>query len=109
MVKSTQQQDNLSKEEQLALKQARLVVNLLESEGWNQVVRPFLMDKINQSFPDLAHFKDEREFLYASMAASAFKKVGTEFINWLESNRDVVKHLRKKEKGEIVDNFQIGK
>lgn len=66
------------------------------------------MDKINQSFPDPSEFSKREDWDYAAMVASVYKKVGAEFINWLESNRGIVEHLRKKEKGEVKDTFQIG-
>ena len=73
------------------------------------MVRPFLLDKVNQSFPDPSQFKVKDEWEYAAMVASVFKKVGSEFINWLENHREVVKFLNKKQRGEVTDDFQIGK
>ena len=67
------------------------------------------MDKLNQSFPDPAQFREIKEFNYAALAASAFKKVIAELLNWIESQKDVVKQLGLKEKGLLKDKFEIGK
>ena len=72
------------------------------------MVRPFLMDKINQSFPDPSAFKTKEDWEYAAMVASVFKKVGSEFINWLESNRETMAFLRKKKEGKVKDIWKVG-
>ena len=100
MVKSTQQQVNLSKEEQLALKQARLVRQMANTEGWEQVVQPYLMERLNQSFPQF-DVKNVEEFTYRAMVASVYKKVVAELLGWIAAQDQVIKDLTKKEKGEV--------
>lgn len=73
------------------------------------MVRPYLMDKLNQSFPDPSQFKNEREFNYAAMTASVFKKVVAELINWIEMQTTTAKALEKKEREGVNDPFDIGK
>ena len=102
----TQQQDNLSKEEQLALKQARQVKQMTNSEGWAQVVRPYLMERLNQTFPDPSQFKEMSEYNYAAITASLFKKVIAELLGWIDAQNQVITTLEKKEKGEHA--FNIG-
>lgn len=101
-------QSILSLPEQEALKLSRLVWATVETKGWQEVIRPFLMDKLNQSFPDPTKFTKEEEFLYAAKMASVFKKVIAELLQWLDGQVEQAKYLQKKEKGEIIDNFSIG-
>jgi hypothetical protein len=81
---------------------------MAEDKGWQLVVRPFLTDKLNQSFPDPVSFKKEEEFLYAAKTASVFKKVIAELLGWVDNKVEEAKYLEKKEKGEIEDTFNIG-
>ena len=76
------------------------------------MVRPFLVEKLNQSFPDPAHFTqatDPKEaFFYAAMTSSVFKKVIAELLGWVEQHQDNAEYLTKKEKGEVTDSFEVG-
>lgn len=72
------------------------------------MLKPFLMDKLNQSFPDPAKFTKEEEFIYAAKVASVFKKVVAEILGWVDQQIDTAKHLEKKERGEITEQFGIG-
>lgn len=86
-----------------------MVWALSEHKGWVQVVRPFLLDKLNQSFPDPVSFKKEEEFLYAAKTASVFKKVIAELLQWVDNKVEEAKFLEKKEKGEEAKSpFEIG-
>lgn len=81
---------------------------MVESPGWDKVVKPYLLDKLNQSFPDPSKFTKDEEFMYAAKTASVFKKVIAELLVWVETHRDKVTAYDKKLKGE-VDPFQIGR
>jgi hypothetical protein len=70
------------------------------------VFHPYLMDKLNQSFPDPAKFTKEEEFVYAAKMASVFKKVVAEILGWVEAEVASAKHLEAKAKGELIDNFE---
>ena len=98
----------LTKEEQQALKEARLVWKMSETEGFKEICRPWLETRLNQSFPDPSKFKDEREFFYAAAMASTFKKVIAEILMWIDAKKDEALFLSRKEKGENKDNFNIG-
>ena len=65
------------------------------------------MDKLNQTFPDPSKFTKEEEFVYAAKVTSIYKKIIAELLGWLESQKDVIKTLRKKQKGQ-EDPFAIG-
>ena len=71
------------------------------------MLEPYLTERLNQTFPNPSDFKKLEEFTYASLAASAFKKVMSELLAWVEGQRATVETLEKKKKGE-VDNFEIG-
>ncbi len=79
-----------------------------ESKGYSQVVRPYLLEKLNQSFPDPSTFTKDEEFLYAAKVSSVFKKVIAELLMWIDNQVEQAKHLEKKQKGQIKDNFSIG-
>ena len=98
----------LSKEEQVALKESELLRSMAESEGYQEVFRPFLMAKLQESFPDPAKFTNDNDFTYAAKVTSVFKKVVAEILGWVDGQGEQAKYLRKKEKGEIKDGFQIG-
>ena len=67
------------------------------------------MDKLTQTFPDPAQFTEDKQFMYAALTASVFKKVIAELLNFVDQQPKIVEHLRKKDKGEIKDNFGIGR
>lgn len=71
-------------------------------------MRPLLVDKLNQSYPDPSHFKKEEEFVYAAKTASVLKKVISELIVEIESYKAQAEKLRRKVLGE-VNPFEIGR
>ena len=99
----------LDKQEDIALEQAKLVKEMANSSGWKEVVEPWLREKLNQSFPDPASFKTDKEFNYAAKTASVFKKVIAEILMFIEQEDQTVKYLNKKKFGKVEKNFQIGK
>lgn len=108
MPNSKQVESRLSQEEQEALRQSLMVQQMVNSQGWLEVVRPFLTDKLNQSFPDPTQFTKEDEFLYAAKTASVFKKVIAELLGWIDQHKNTVEELKRKEKGELEDEFAVG-
>ena len=80
----------------------------MEHQGFKQVLRPWLLEKLNQSFPDPSGFKDDNEFTYAAKVTSVFKKVVSELIDWFDMHKREAEFLEKKEKGEVTDPFRIG-
>ena len=73
-----------------------------------EYLKPLLEDKLNQSFPDPSQFKEEKEFMYAAMTASVFKKVIAEIIMYFEASKEVAKRVQGK-KFKKHDVYQIGK
>ena len=100
---------NLNKQEQEQLRQDKLLLALMEQEGYQTVLKPWLEDRRSKSYPDPTEFKDEKGFLHAAITASLFKKVIAELLHYLEVEvPDRVKALETKKKGE-VSNFAIGR
>ena len=64
------------------------------------------MERLNQTFPDPSQFKEEKEFNYAAITASLFKKVIAELLGWINAQDNVIADLTKKQKGE--NQFNIG-
>lgn len=81
---------------------------MANSEGFRELYRPWLEEKLNQSFPDPSKFVKEEEFVYAAKMASVFKKVVAEILQWVDGAVDEAKQLQRKEKGEVKDQFRIG-
>lgn len=102
-------QTNLSPQEQELFKESGQIVAMVQSEGWAQVLRPFLETKLNQSFPDPTEFQDDDGFLYAAKTASIFKKVVAEILNWVEGHEIRLAALQKKLDGDSEEEFSIGK
>lgn len=71
-------------------------------------MRPFLEEKLNQSFPDPSQFTSDEDFLYAAKTSAVFKKVIAEILQWVEANGNQAQFLEKKSKGELENKFSIG-
>ena len=98
----------LTKQEELARKQAGQVKEMSQSEGWQQVLGPWLEVKRDQSFPDPTQFKIEKEFNYAAVTASMFKKVIIEILQFIEQQEQTLKTLNKKKYSKEDTKFKIG-
>jgi len=101
----------LSEQEKKVLQEGELLLQLKNSRGWQEGLKPLLEAKRDQSFPDPSKFKTEDKFLYAAKVASVFKKVVAEIIGYVEQGVPyTVERLRKKQKGELVEpDFGIGR
>lgn len=97
----------LSQPEQLALKQAKVLVELSQQAGWREYLQPWLVAKRDQSFPDPSQFKSKEEWDYAAMVASVFKKVVAEILQFMEQQTQIIKDLTAKKK-RTKDKFSIG-
>lgn len=78
---------------------------MVATEGYQEVFRPFLEAKMRESFPDPSKFTSEKEFLYAAMTASVFKKVIAELLGWVDMKLDEGTFLEKKAKGETKQDW----
>ena len=80
---------------------------MAESEGFKDLFRPYLVEKLNQAFPDPSAFTKEEEFTYAAKTTSIFKKVIVEILQWVDGNIEQAKYLEKKDKEGLKDNFSL--
>ena len=67
---------------------------------------PWLVEKLNQSFPDPSKFTKEEEFIYAAKVTSVFKKVVAEILQWFDFQTEEVKRLKIKE-NQKTDPFRL--
>ena len=98
----------LSKEEELALKEGREITAMSEMKGWQEYLEPWLKAKRDQSFPDPSQFDSEEKFAYAAKTASVFKKVVAEILLYVENQKSIFNELTEKKKSQQKDKFEIG-
>ena len=67
------------------------------------------MSKRDQSFPDPSAFTNEADFNYAAKVTSIYKKVIQELLIEIEKYKETASYLLKKENGELIDPFGIGR
>lgn len=79
-----------------------------EHKGYQEVFKPFLLDKLNQAFPDPSSFTKEEDFVYAAKVTSVFKKVIAELLQYVDGHIEQAKALKEKQKGAIKEPFEIG-
>lgn len=98
----------LNQQEREAYKQATLVLEMSQTKGWQEVFKPQLEAKRDQSFPDPSQFNSQKKFLYAATLASVYKKVIAELLMMVDQQTEVYKHLDKKRRGRLVKKYNIG-
>lgn len=81
---------------------------MAETPGFKQLLKPWLEDRLNQSFPDPIAFTSDEDYLYAAKTASIFKKVVAEILMWIEGNVEQAKSLEEKKKNGVKKEFNIG-
>ena len=99
----------LSQEEQESLGLAQLVAEMRKTRGWQEIVEPWLKTKFSNSWLDPRNSKDQTEFFYQYSTAWAFAQAVTEIFRYLDETQAKADYLIKKQKGELVDKFAIGK
>ena len=80
-----------------------------DSKGWLEVIKPHLLDQLNQAFPDPSSFTNDGDFTYAAKVTSVYKKVIAELLGWVDQEITMAKTLRLKEKANVPDPFAIGR
>ena len=98
----------LTQADKAQLRQATSIKELSEHPGWVEYLKPLLEAKLNQSFPDPSQFTSEKDFTYAALTASVFKKVIAEVMMYFEANKDAFNKLNTK-KFKQHNAFDIGK
>jgi len=87
-------------------KQGYQVKQLVKSEGWQEVLLPWLQDKIRNSWVDPRSFKDDVEYAYAMKTAWAWAKASEEILAFTEKMVEEAEALTKKEKGLLIDKLR---
>lgn len=82
------------------------MVELSHHPGWAEVLKPWLEDKITNSWPDPKGFKSNEEFVYAYNIAHGWAEAANGVIAFVKQKQDQVTYLRKKKAGEITDKFK---
>lgn len=102
----------LTPEEEQALTESSWIREMVLSQGFEKVFKPYLIAKRDQSFPDPTQFTaspDPKEaFLYAATVTSVFKKVCGELLLWLEQQVQQAEALEAKKKNKGKDPFELG-
>lgn len=98
----------LSQEEQEALKQARLVREMVTTEGFREIFKPWLEDKIAHSWVDPREAKDKEDFERRYNLAWAMAQSADQILKFVDDKIAHAEYLEKKERGEINDNFDLG-
>jgi hypothetical protein len=78
----------------------------VETQGWKEILRPWLEDKIHNSWVDPRSFKNDEEYLYAVKTAWAFANAGEQILSFIERMVEEAEELTKKEKGEKKDKLR---
>lgn len=108
MSKNKSPANNLSKEEQQELEEARLWAQFSKSRPWRVAVKPFLESKFRNSWPDPRDYKDDKEFLFAYAIMRGWAEAGREFFQKVDEMVAKFEYLTKKSKGELKKPFRIG-
>lgn len=98
----------LSKQEEQQLSEASQVLEMAKTQGWSQILEPWLRAKRDQSFPDPASFRSKDDFLYAALAASSLKKAIAEILVYVEDQAQLNSQLKLKKQGKLEKTFNIG-
>ena len=70
---------------------------------------PWLEAKIKHSWLDPRKAKGTEEFFYEYVTSWGWAQAAQEIIEWVEKMKGQKEYLEKKKKGEITNNFAIGK
>lgn len=102
-------QEFLSKEEQESLRELEKLASLRESEGYKDLLLPFLRDKVQNSWVDPRGFKSDEEYAFAMKVAWGLAQASQEIMNWVEQRYQECVGLRNKADGKDREkSFAIG-
>lgn len=73
------------------------------------MLKPYLEGKIKTSFIDPRKFKSDEDYSFACKVAWGWAQASDEILRFIDEAKDRAEYLKKKERGEIVDKFSIGK
>ena len=96
----------LTQEEAQLQSQGRQLKEMSQSQGWQEVLEPWLRNKISHSWVDPRSFKDQEEFIRAYNVSWGFAKAAQDILSFIESMVDQAEGLTKKENDEIKDKVR---
>ena len=99
----------LNPQETRQLEEARWVKELVTHKGWSEVIKPLLESKIRNSWLDPRKAKDEKDLAFQYSVAWAAAQAAIELAGSIEEYVNMADYLEKKDRGEIVDKFKIGR
>ena len=79
------------------------------SQGWLEVLKPWLESKLNNSWLDPRKIKDKDKFFYEYVVAWGFAQAVRELLEFVNSQEGNIKYLKDKKDGVVKDDFKIGK
>lgn len=82
---------------------------MVATKGFREVFRPYLESKLKHLWLDPTQVDDKDEFFYRYTTVWGMAKAAQEIFDWLEDRVKETEHLAKKEKGETVKKFDIGR
>ena len=96
----------LNKEESQRQEQGYLIKELVNSKGWLEVLKPWLEDRIHNSWVDPRSFESDEKYLYAMKTAWAFAQASEQILAFTTNMIEEAEALTKKEKGEAKDKLR---
>ncbi len=85
-----------------------MVQELVQHPGWRQVVKPFLEEKIKNSWLDPRKASSKEDFWYQYVTAWGLAQACDELVKEIDQMIETGKFLERKRKGETDNNFKIG-
>lgn len=79
---------------------------MVETEGWQQIIKPKLESKMNNSWLDPRKTSDEKDFFHQYIVAWANANAIDEILKMIEGYVKTVENLRAKEKQDAP--YRIG-
>ena len=96
----------LTPQEQEALKQGDHLRELVNLKGWGEIIKPYLEGYLHHSWVNPRECKDVKEFGWQELQRADYAQFVKEFLAWVEGQIEAADFLRKKERGEVKDDFR---
>ena len=100
------QMAKLSQEEVQLQSQGRQLKEMSQSQGWAEVLEPWLRNKISHSWVDPRSFKSQDDFVRAYNVSWGFAQSAQEILSFVENMVEQSEGLTKKEKDEVIDKLR---
>jgi hypothetical protein len=98
----------LTQQEELARKQGNLLKELTECKGWQEVLRPWLEDKIQHSWVDPRQVQSDQELAFRYKTAWAWADAANGILQFIDKMIEESVYYTKKEKDEIKNPLREG-